>query len=262
MISEKAFIDPSAKIGKDVEILPFAYIDKDVIIGDGCKIYPYVSLEKGTIMGKNNTIYQNAVLGAIPQDCCFKGEDTILRIGDNNTIRENVVINRAANKGAETFIGNNNYILEGVHISHDAHIENNCAFGIGSKIGANCYIEDKVILNSSVIGNPGTRVGTCTYVRSGCRFREDIPPYIIAANNPIKYEDVNYDILNDIGISKQIQLSIGNAYRILFRGNASLFDSINDIKTQIKDSPEVRKIIEFLSRSNSDDGKGIITKEW
>jgi len=262
MISEKAFIDPSAKIGKDVEIFPFAYIDKDVVIGDGCKIYPYVSLGKGTIMGNNNSVYQNAVLGAIPQESSFKGEDTILRIGDNNVIRENVVINRASHKGDETFIGNNNYILEGVHIAHDAHIGNNCAFGIGAKIGTNCYIEDKVILNSSVIGNPGTRVGTCTYVRSGCRFREDIPPYIIAANNPIKYEGLNKDILTDNNISEKIQLSIGNAYRILFRGNSSLFDSINDIKTQIQDSSEVQKIVEFLTRSNSDEGKGIINKEW
>ena len=95
MISEKAEISPKAQIGQNVTIYPFADIEDDVVIGDNCVIYPYVSVMNGTRMGRNNRVYQNTVLGAEPQDFNYSGEKTQLIIGDDNIIRENVVINRA-----------------------------------------------------------------------------------------------------------------------------------------------------------------------
>lgn len=97
MISPLAYVNPDAKIGKDVTIHPFAYIDKNVEIGDNCTIMPYASILSGTRMGTNNTVYQGAIIGATPQDFKFKGEDTLLKIGNNNTIREKVIINRGTN---------------------------------------------------------------------------------------------------------------------------------------------------------------------
>lgn len=97
MISPLAYVDPNAKLGKNVTVHPFAYIDNNVEIGDNCTIMPYASILSGTRMGTNNTIYQGAIIGATPQDFKFKGEDTILRIGNDNTIREKVIINRGTN---------------------------------------------------------------------------------------------------------------------------------------------------------------------
>ena len=119
MISDKAYIAPGAKLGKNVTVYPFAYIEDDVVIGDDCIIYPGVSIMKGTRMGRGNKVYQNTVLGAEPQDFNYKGDDTALVIGDENIFRENVVINRATFKDGETRIGNRNFFMEGVHISHD-----------------------------------------------------------------------------------------------------------------------------------------------
>ena len=92
MISDKAYIAPGAKIGKNVTIYPFAYIEDDVVIGDDCIIFPYVSIMKGTVMGRGNKVYQNTVLGAEPQDFNYKGDETRLVIGDENIFRENVVV--------------------------------------------------------------------------------------------------------------------------------------------------------------------------
>ena len=114
MISPLAYIDSSAKIGKNVTIHPFAYIDKNVEIGDNCTIMPYAGILDGTRMGNNNIVYQAAIVGAAPQDFKFKGDETLLIIGDNNTIREKVIINRATNKGDSTVIGNGNFLLEDV----------------------------------------------------------------------------------------------------------------------------------------------------
>ena len=134
MISPKAEIDPKAKIGKNVTIYPFAYIEGDVEIGDDCVIYPYVSIMNGTRLGRGNKVFQNTVLGAVPQDFNYKGDPSHLIIGNGNIIRENVVINRATFSDGKTVIGNNNFLMEGVHVSHDTKIGNGCVFGYGTKI--------------------------------------------------------------------------------------------------------------------------------
>ena len=119
MISPLAYVDPSAKIGENVTIHPFVYIDADVEIGDGCTIMPYVSIMSGTRIGKNNKIYQNSVIGADPQDFRWKGEKTYCYIGDNNMIRENVIINRGIKSEGGTRIGNDCFIMAESHIGHD-----------------------------------------------------------------------------------------------------------------------------------------------
>ena len=142
MISPLAYVDSSAKLGANVIVHPFAYIDKNVVIGDDCEIMPHASVMSGTRMGKRNRVFNGAVIGAEPQDFQYKGGDTIVEIGDNNTIRENVVINRATTAEGKTLIGNGNFLHEGVHVSHDTQIGNHCVIGYGSKISGNCTIED------------------------------------------------------------------------------------------------------------------------
>ena len=132
MISPKAEIDPKAKIGNNVTIYPFSYIEGDVEIGDDCIIYPFVSILNGTKMGRGNKVHQGAVVGALPQDFNFSGEKSELIIGENNIIRENVVINRATHTGGQTVIGNRNFLMEGVHISHDTKVGDGCVFGYGT----------------------------------------------------------------------------------------------------------------------------------
>ena len=134
MISPLAHVDPSAKIGNNVTIHPFAYIDRNVVIGDDCEIMPYASIMSGTRMGKANRVFQGAVLGAEPQDFHYKGGDTLCVIGDNNVIRENVVVNRATYADGQTQIGNNSFLHEGVHICHDTNVGNLFVLGYGCKV--------------------------------------------------------------------------------------------------------------------------------
>lgn len=257
MISPQALVDPSAKIGKDVEIYPFVYIEKDVVIGDGCVIYPYVSIMSGTTIGNNNHIFQNSVLGALPQDFNFTGEKTELIIGNHNIIRENVVINRATHADGQTVIGNENFLMEGVHVSHDTKIGDGCVFGYGTKIAGSCEIHDGVIFSSSVIENPKTRVGKGAMIQSGCRFSRDIPPYIVATHNPITYGGINQTILTNHGIEENVQRHIANAYRLIFHGQTSLFDAVEQVKEQVPMGPEIQNIIDFMNSST----RGIISKK-
>lgn len=255
-ISPKAEISPKAKIGNNCKIFPFVYIEDDVEIGDDCIIFPYVSIMNGTRLGNGNKVHQNTVLAAIPQDFNFRGDDSKLIIGDNNIIRENVVVNRATFSDGVTRIGDSNFIMEGVHISHDTKIGHRNVMGYGTKIAGDCEIANSVIFSSSVIINPGSRIGTAAMISSGCRVSRDVPPYIVANDNPVKYGGINSTILSSHGLTEKVQSHIANAYRLVFHGQTSVFDAVNQIKEQVPDGPEIRDIIEFIESTKL----GIICK--
>ena len=256
IISPKAEVSPKAKIGDNCKIYPFAYIEDDVVIGDNCIIYPFASIMNGTRMGSNNKVFQSAVIAALPQDFNFTGEESEVVIGDNNTIRESVVINRGTHKGGKTVLGNNNFLMEGAHISHDTVIGNGCVFGYGTKIAGDCVIGNGIIYSTSVVENAKTRVGDLAMIQAGTTFSKDIPPYIIAGGKPVKYAGPNTIIMEAAELTEKVRKHIANAYRLVFHGQTSLFDAINQIKDQVPDSPEIQNIIQFLESSE----KGVITK--
>ena len=254
-ISPKAEIDPRAKIGNNCKIFPFVYIEGDVEIGDGCVIFPFVSILNGTRMGARNKVHQGAVVGALPQDFEFRGEKSECIIGDNNIIRENVVINRATHTGGQTVIGNDNVLMEGAHISHDTKVGNGCVFGYGTKIAGDCEIADHVVFSSSVIANAKTRVGRGAMVQASCTFSKDVPPYIVCTKRS-EYGGVNVFVGRQYGTDEKVLKHLANAYRLVFHGNTSLFDAVNQIREQVPDSPEIRNVVEFLENTKL----GIITK--
>ena len=159
VISPKAEVSPKAKIGDGCKIFPFVYIEDDVVIGDNCIIFPFVSILNGTRMGNGNKIHQCSVLAALPQDFNFVGEKSELVMGDNNIIRENVVVNRATHRGCKTVLGSNNFLMEGAHISHDTVVGDRCIFGDGAKKAGDCKIEGGADILSKGVGKEDDGVG-------------------------------------------------------------------------------------------------------
>ncbi len=254
MISPLANVSPKAKIGKDVEIMPFAYIEAGTEIGDGCVIMPYVSIMKGTILGKNNKVYQHAVLGSDPQDFNYKGAETKLVIGDNNTIRENVVISRSTFPDGDSSVGNNNFIMDKAHFCHDVKLGNNCIVGIGAYVAGNCTIDDCTILSTSVVLNQGCKIGKWSLVQSGTRLSKDVPPYVIVSGNPAMYHGVNAYILThsqSFKISERVLKNIITAYRLLSQANFSVTDAMQKINEQVPKSDEIHDILSFVKDSKN-----------
>ena len=246
MISDKAYIAPGAKLGKNVTVYPFVYIEDDVVIGDDCVIYPYVSIMKGTRLGRGNKVFQNTVLGAEPQDFNYKGDDTRLIIGDENIFRENVVINRATFADGETRIGNRNFFMEGVHISHDTKVDDYVTFGYGTKVAGDCDIHSAAIFSSGVIVNSNVRIGGASMVTGGVRISRDVPPFIVATDNPVRHGGVNEKLLKSSGTTDKVIGHIANAYRLVFHGQTSVFDAVIQIKEQVPEGKEVNAIIKFI----------------
>ncbi|MEL5893576.1 acyl-ACP--UDP-N-acetylglucosamine O-acyltransferase [Bacteroides sp. GD17] len=254
MISPLAYVDSTAKIGKNVTIQPFAYIEGGVEIGDDCVIMSGAKILKGTSMGKGNRVHHGAVLGTEPQDFHYEGDESQLVIGDNNDIRENVVISRATYEGGCTRIGNENYLMDGVHLCHDVQIGNHCVLGIKTTVAGECQIDNFTILSSNVILHQASHIGSWVLIQSGCRISKDVPPYVIMNGNPAEYHGINAAVLqHKHEVSERILRHIVNAYRLVYQGNFSIHDALQKIEDQVPMSDEIHNIINFIRAS-----KGIV----
>lgn len=254
MISPLAYIHPEAIIGENVEIAPFVYIDKNVVIGNNNKIMASASILYGSRIGNNNTIFPGAVIGAIPQDLKFQGEETTAEIGDNNTIRENVTVNRGTAAKGKTVVGNNNLLMEGVHVAHDAIVGSGCIIGNSTKMAGEIIIDDNAILSGAVLMHQFCRVGSHVMIQGGSRFSKDIPPYIIAGREPIAYSGINIVGLRRRGFPNETIEKIHNAYRIIYQSGLNTTDALAKIEEEIETCPEIEYIIDFVRNSE----RGII----
>lgn len=255
MISPLAYIDPEAKIGENCEIGPFAYIDKNVIIGDNCTIMPHASVLSGTRMGNNNKVFHGAVIGGVPQDLKFKGEETTCEIGDNNMIRENVTINRGTASRGKTVVGSNNLFMENSHIGHDCIIGSGCIIGNSSKMAGEVIIDDNAILSACVLVHQFCHIGGYVMVQGGSRFSMDVPPYIIVGREPARYCGLNIVGLRRRGFSNETITNIRNAYRNIYESDNNVSTGVAKIKENIPMSPEIEYILNFIENESD---RGII----
>lgn len=249
-ISNLAFVHPDAKIADNVTIDPFAYIEGDVEIGEGCHIHPHVSILNGSRVGKNNSIHEGAVIGAKPQDFRWKGESSMVVIGDNNTIREQVIINRSIREGQATKVGNNTFILAQTHIGHDSEICDRCVLGNSVKIAGDVKIGSHSILSSSAIVHEGMEVAEWVLIKGGCRVTCDVPPYVIMAHNPISYYGVNAFVLRRGGKSEDTIDNIAKSYRHVYQCNTSAFNAVRRIIEDIPECKERKAIVGFIKDHN------------
>lgn len=249
-ISPLAFVSPEAKLGDNVTIGAFVYIDRNVEIGDNCFIHSHSSVLSGARIGKNNRIYEGCIISATPQDFRWKGEESYVVIGDNNRIREHVIINRSIHKEGKTEIGSGSCIMAQSHIGHDAKIGNECVLGNGVKIAGDCKIGDHCIFSSGSLIHEGYEVGDFVLVKGGCRVTGNVPPYTVMAHNPISYYGVNSYILSHAGIADSVIDDIAKCYRHIYQSHIAMHNACRRIKEDVDSGKERDNILSFLKRNN------------
>lgn len=254
MISPLAYIHPEAVIGEGCEIGPFCYIDKNVVIGKNNHLMNSVTLLSGARIGDGNRIFPGAVIGAIPQDLKFKGEETTAEVGDNNTIREIVTINRGTAAKGKTVVGSNNLLMEGMHVAHDAVVGNGCIIGNTTKIAGEVVIDDFAIISACVLIHQFCHVGSYVMVGGGTRTSQDIPPYCMAAREPVAYCGLNLVGLRRRGFSRELIENIHNTYRLLYQRGKLREECLQEIRETVPMSPEIEYILDFVTSSK----RGII----
>ena len=253
-ISPLAYIDPEAVIGENCEVGPFCFIDKGVVIGDNNVLMNSVTLMYGTRMGNGNTVFPGAVIGAVPQDLKFRGEDTTAKIGDNNIIRENVTINRGTAAKGETIVGNGNLLMEAVHVAHDALVGNGCIVGNTTKLAGEVTVDDYAVISASVLVHQFCHIGSYVMVGGGTRTGQDIPPFVMAAREPVAFCGLNVVGLRRRGFSAEMIENIHSAYRLLYQRGKLRDECLAQIEKEVPMSKEIEYILDFVKNSK----RGII----
>jgi len=244
-----AYVHPDAKIAPSVVIEPFVTIDKNVVIGEGTRIGSNVTILEGTRIGKNCVIFPGAVIGAVPQDLKYAGEDSTVEIGDNTTIREYVTINRGTAARMKTTVGNNCLIMAYCHVAHDCAVGNNVIMSNCVQLAGEVVVDDHAIIGGGTLIHQFSRIGTHTMVQGGSKINKDVPPYIKAAREPIAYCGVNSIGLRRREFSNEQIRDIQEIYRYLYQSGLNNSDAIERIEAELPATKERDEIILFVKNS-------------
>lgn len=218
MIHPTAIIDPTAQVDPTVVVGPYAVIDAHVVIGPDCTVGPFVHLTGHTTIGVGNRFHTGAVIGNAPQDLKYRGDPTRLRIGDGNTFREHVTVNRATYPDTETVIGSHNLLMACVHVGHDCHVGNRSVLANGVLLGGHVVIGDRVLLSGNCLVHQFVRVGTLAMMQGGSGISLDLPPYTVARDNNTMC-GLNTIGLRRAGLTSLQRLELRRLYHRLFRGS-------------------------------------------
>jgi UDP-N-acetylglucosamine acyltransferase len=251
-----AYVNPQAKVAKNVVIEPFVTIDKNVEIGEGTWIGPNVTIMEGAKIGKNCKIFPGAVISAAPQDLKYNGEETSVVIGDNTTIREFVTINRGTKANMETVVGNNCLLMAYVHVAHDCVIGNNCILANAATLAGHIIIDDWAIIGGLSAVHQFVNIGSHTMISGGSLVRKDVPPFTKSAREPLSYVGINSIGLRRRGYSSEKIKEIQDIYRIIYLKGYNVSQAIDVIEAEMAATPERDEILSFISRSSRGIMKG------
>lgn len=248
-----AYVDAKAQLGDNNIIGPFCVINANTVIGDNNHFLNSVTVHQGARIGNNNEFFPGSSIATKPQDLKFKGEETTCEIGDNNSIRENVTISRGTASRGKTVVGSNNLLMENMHIAHDCIIGNGCIIGNSTKFAGEVEVDDNAIISAEVLFHQFIRIGGYVMIQGGSRTSQDIPPYIIAGKEPIRFAGVNLIGLRRRGFPTQTIEMIHDTYRTIY-AQGILKDGIAEARAKYPDSKEVEYICSFIENSK----RGII----
>ncbi len=230
-ISPLAYVSPKAQIGKNVTIDAFAYIDDNVILGDNCHVFP------------------SAVIGAVPQDLKFRGEETWTVIGDNCVLREFVTVHRGTASKGKTVIGSNNLIMAYCHVAHDCVLHDNIIMSNATQLAGEVEVDDFAIIGGGTLVHQFSHIGSHVMIQGGSKINKDIPPYVIAARDPIAFCGINSVGLNRRGFTPEQIHTIQETYRLIYNSGLIVSQALERIEAEIPASPERDLILNFVRAS-------------
>jgi UDP-N-acetylglucosamine acyltransferase len=246
-IHPTAVISPRAELGADVSVGPYAVVEENVVVGDSCEIASHAVIKQFTTLGARNRVFEQAVLGGLPQDVKFKGERSRLTIGDDNLIREGVTLHRASGEGEATTIGSRNFLMIGVHVAHNCMVGDDNIFANEVALAGHITVEDHVFLSNGVGCHQFVRLGRYAMVGGKSKIVQDVLPFFVTDGNPAYVRGVNTVGLRRAGFEGGARRALKNAYRILFRSRLPLADALGEL-ARLEDE-NVQHLIGFIRGS-------------
>ena len=249
MISPLAHIHPNAKLGKDIIVDPFAVVEENVTIGDGTHVMSHAIIMKKVTIGKSCKIFPGAVIGAIPQDLKFNGEETTVEIGDDTTIRECVTINRGTKDKWKTIVGSNCLLMAYSHIAHDCLLGDHVIIANSVQLAGHVEIGDHAIIGGMAAAIQFSKIGAHTYIAGGAEVIKDVPPFIKAGRSPLSYVGVNSVGLQRRGFTSEKINSISEIYRNIYLRGLNITQATQIIEKELPESEEKTEILQFIKDS-------------
>ena len=253
-IHKTSIVHENALIGENVEIGPFSIIEQHVEIGDNTKIGPNVLVRNYTSIGMDCKIFNGAVIGEVPMDLKFNGEDSKLTIGDRTVIREFCTLHRGTKEVGLTKIGSDCLIMSYGHVAHDVIIGDNVIVSISVNIAGHAEVDDFAIIGGCTPVHQFCKIGKHAFIGGGRLILQDVPPYIIVSGAPLRFVGINKIGLERRGFGKETREIIKQAYRKYFVSKLNRGQAIDYIKRSLPQIEEIKNIVEFIDSSE----RGII----
>ena len=237
-------------MGENISVGPYTIIEHDVIIGDNTCIDSHAHIKPYTTIGKNCKIFHGAVIGEIPQDLKFKNEKSHLSIGDATTIREYCTLNRGTNVKGITTIGSNCLLMAYVHVAHDCSIGNHSILANSVQLGGHVELGNHVTIGGMTPVHQFCKVGDYSFIGGGYRIVQDIPPYILAMGEPLKFSGLNSIGLRRNNFPLEIRKNIKKAYRHIYLSDLNRSQAISQIRIEFISVSEIDNIVDFIKKSD------------
>ncbi|MGA7160169.1 MAG: acyl-ACP--UDP-N-acetylglucosamine O-acyltransferase [Bacteroidota bacterium] len=255
-IHPSAIVSTKAELGDDISVGPYTIVEDDVVIGNGTQLGPHVYCADGARIGKDCRIHKGAVVATLPQDLKFKNEKTTFEIGNSTTVREFCTLNRGTAEHMKSTVGRNCLLMAYAHVAHDCTIGDNVILANSVQMGGHVTIEEWAIVGGETAIHQFVTIGKHVMVGGLSRVRKDVPPYILAAGEPLTYEGLNVVGLRRRGFSREAIDALSQAYHILYFSKHNVSQAVQSIRQELSLTPEINHLLTFIERSK----RGIITR--
>ncbi len=255
-IDSSARVSPGAHLGLDVSIGPFTIVEDGAVIGDGVSIAANALIGKGARIGNKCRIHHGAIVGHEPQDLKYAGENTTCEIGERTVVREYATLHRGTGEGGRTVIGSDCFIMGYVHIAHDCRIGNKVILANAAMFAGHCEVEDYVTIGGITPIHQFVRIGCHSMIGGGLRVPKDVPPYVLAGQEPLIFQGLNSIGLRRRGFAPEVLSALDQAYNLLYHAKLNVSQALARIREDesLAAVPEVQHVVEFVSNSK----RGII----
>lgn len=253
-IHPTAIVVPGAELAEGVEVGPYTIIEANVIIGKNTVIGPHALIAWGARIGNDVRVSNGAVIGTNPQDLKFEGEPSVAEVGDRTVIREFVTINRGTKASGKTSVGKDCLLMAYSHVAHDCVVEDRVLLANSVNLAGHVHIEEQVGIGGVVPVHQFVRIGKHSFIAGGTRVPKDVPPFILAANEPLRFAGLNSIGLKRRGFHPDIIASIKHAYKLIYLSDLNVSQGITRIREEMEVTPEIQHIIDFIEQSE----RGII----
>ena len=253
-IHPTAVISDKAKLGENITISAFVVVEDDVEIGNDCEIGPNAVIYNGARLGNRVKIKQGVAVSNVSQDLKYKNEEAFFYVEDDTTIREFVTLHKGTKETGFSKVGKNCLLMAYAHVAHDVVIGDNCIIANGVQIGGLATIEEYVIIGGGTPVHQFSKIGKHSMVAGAFRVIKDIPPYIIAGGEPLKFAGLNIIGLRRRGFSNDDIMTLKKSYQLLYNSGLNFSDAVTKMTVEFGDNEHVQNVVEFIKKSD----RGII----